>query len=285
MLGHARSFVVLSFLLHAPITLSLDKLPTNAMCDPTSVESLIVYAHSIKKFTEMCVPDGFPKCHDVGCLGMVRTFESDPCHEHVLKCAGDMNCEWHNQATPYLHFIGGTLRTCESCIGNPKDAVTLLEEHSKYAAAVCEFENIAEPQVHAGCQTRACHTAMKHINLKCLTAWVAGFAWLPSQEDVHRRTSAYAKASLRCDPGPEDRPASFSSAEVSHTSTPVVAPSADVSTPATLAPIVSTAEEATHTASQLEATNSPQWSGSAGSSAIALWLVTCSLTSMAFLVL
>lgn len=171
------------------------------VCDSSNEPSIIAFAHSIKKFTTTCVNGGFPDCENLSCMKMHETFVKDKCHTLVMKCAKDETCSWHNQAIPYSNYIGGTQTTCDACVQNPDEVLSKFEATTKRAAAVCKFGSIDEPQTHAMCQTTECHTAMKSVKLKCLSAWVRGFSWVPRVTDESKaKIGAYTKASIACDP-------------------------------------------------------------------------------------
>lgn len=173
----------------------------SSFCDSSSEASIISFAHSIKKFTSTCVSGGFPNCEDVACMKMQETFVKDKCHALVMKCANDPTCAFHSQAVPYSHYIGGTQTTCAACTSNPSEVLEKMEANTKRAAAVCKFDSLDEPQTHTQCQTKECHTAMKSVQLKCMTAWVRGFSWVPTVTDATRaKIGAYTKASIACDP-------------------------------------------------------------------------------------
>lgn len=198
---HTRTLVAYLVVQFGGMESYTEKTPDSAVCNSREEASVIRFAHSIKKFTDTCVTDGYPNCEDQTCRKMLETFINDNCHTMVLKCASDPSCAFHSQAVPYKNYIGGTATTCSSCISNPKEALDKMEATTKRAAAVCKFELVDEPQSHAQCQTHECHEAMKSVNLKCLSGWVRGFSWLPdATDDCKMRISAYTKASITCDP-------------------------------------------------------------------------------------
>jgi hypothetical protein len=177
------------------------KTPDSAVCDSKDEASVIRFAHSIKKFTDMCITGGYPNCEDQKCKQMLNTLTSDNCHQMVMKCAADQDCTFHAQAVPYKQYVGGMATTCVACLTNPEEVLKKMEANTKRATAVCKFEDKDEPNSHALCQTHECHEAMKHVNLKCLSAWVRGFAWIPdATAECQAKIAAYTKASITCDP-------------------------------------------------------------------------------------
>lgn len=187
----------------SPVNSEEAKIPDSPACDSTSEASVIMFAHSIKKFTDTCLPNGLPNCEDITCMNMHKTFVKDKCHDLVMKCATDTACAFHSQAVPYSLHIGGMKATCEACTTNPGELIEKFESNTKRAAALCKFDlsNIDEPSVHTECQTTECHIAMKSVHLKCLSAWVRGFSWVPmATDDYEAKIGAYTKASIACDP-------------------------------------------------------------------------------------
>merc|ERR1711924_166476 len=197
----AETISFLSILLSSLVEAS--KTPESPACDSSSEASLILFAHSIKKFTDTCVPNGLPNCEDITCMKMHETFANDKCHARVMKCATDTTCAFHSQAIPYSLYTSGVSTTCQACTTNPGELIEKLDSNTKRAAAVCKFEhdNLEEPSTHTECQTTECHAAMKSIHLKCLSAWVRGFSWVPTAtDDIEAKIGAYTKASIACDP-------------------------------------------------------------------------------------